>query len=354
MEMRRVYAHPAAAVVGLLLLATFEYLPAIASGEFVYEDQSAILQTVVNVQAPIAPLHTRALTRLSYRLDNRMGHGNPWAFHLTNVVLHLANGLLVWVLARWLALDARGALMAAACFLLHPLQTEAVAYGAGRTEVLSTLLVLTSCLLAWRHHYVWAGLCAALAVSAKESAVVAIGCWLAYVVLFDARAVVRRDLRWTLAGLVAVALGMTAIVLRVDHYAQAELSRLDYAALQATAFWRYVWLLVWPVGQSVDHDLTSTSRAVGYLALATWAWVALVLGLLALAWTTRETREPMWAATFPIVTFAGVWVWVTIAPRFIMRIPEVLNEHQMYLPMVGLSLLVGYALEDRDVVVALP
>src|SRR3989344_1526911 len=71
---------------------------------------------------------------------------NPVVFHATNLLLHIANGLLVFaILRRWI--DVRAALLCALLFSVHPLQTEAIAWASGRKDLLSAFFFLLSVLL---------------------------------------------------------------------------------------------------------------------------------------------------------------------------------------------------------------
>jgi tetratricopeptide (TPR) repeat protein len=85
------------------------------------------------------------LTWLSLQLDSTLYGGvKAGGFHLTNVLLHAANALLLFlVLARMTGSLGRSAVVAA-LFALHPLHVESVAWVAERKDVLSTLFwVLT-------------------------------------------------------------------------------------------------------------------------------------------------------------------------------------------------------------------
>ena len=78
------------------------------------------------------------LTWLSHMLDWQLWRGNAGAHHLVNVLLHVANTLLLFgVLRRMTAAPWRSALVAA-LFALHPLHVESVAWVAERKDVLST------------------------------------------------------------------------------------------------------------------------------------------------------------------------------------------------------------------------
>jgi tetratricopeptide (TPR) repeat protein len=80
------------------------------------------------------------LTWLSLEVDYELYGGlRPGGFHLTNVLLHTANTLLLFgVLSRMTGLVWRSAVVAA-LFALHPLHVESVAWVAERKDVLSTL-----------------------------------------------------------------------------------------------------------------------------------------------------------------------------------------------------------------------
>ncbi|MCH8966083.1 MAG: hypothetical protein IID43_00245, partial [Planctomycetes bacterium] len=88
--------------------------------------------------------------------------GGAWLFHLTNVLLHAVNAVLVWILiTTWSARpDDRSitpawvrqtcesssavATMAALLFAIHPLQVEVIAWLNGRMMLMSTLFALSA------------------------------------------------------------------------------------------------------------------------------------------------------------------------------------------------------------------
>ena len=78
------------------------------------------------------------LTWLSLQLDAQLFGMQPWGFHLTNLLLHIANTVLLFlVLARMTGALGRSAIVAA-LFGLHPLHVESVAWVTERKDVLST------------------------------------------------------------------------------------------------------------------------------------------------------------------------------------------------------------------------
>jgi tetratricopeptide (TPR) repeat protein len=82
------------------------------------------------------------LTWLSHALDCQLYGLNPAGHHLTNVLFHVLNVVILFLLLLW-ATGAMGrSLLVAALFALHPLNVESVAWVAERKNVLSTLFFL--------------------------------------------------------------------------------------------------------------------------------------------------------------------------------------------------------------------
>src|SRR5437899_5976686 len=98
--------------------------------------------------------HYIPVTWLSFGLDYVLWGMQPAGYHFTNLVLHAANAVLVYWLARRLLAAARpdtsemalraGAAVAALFFAIHPLRAESVAWATERRDVLSALLFLRS------------------------------------------------------------------------------------------------------------------------------------------------------------------------------------------------------------------
>jgi hypothetical protein len=85
-------------------------------------------------------------TWLSLQLDAQLFGPQPWGFHLTNILIHASNAvLLCWALRIATGEVWRSALVAA-FFGLHPLHVESVAWITERKDVLSTFFWLVTCI----------------------------------------------------------------------------------------------------------------------------------------------------------------------------------------------------------------
>jgi protein O-mannosyl-transferase len=86
------------------------------------------------------------LTILSYFLEYKVFKLDPFGYHLTNLILHLINCLLVFQLIYLLSRKLPVALIVMSLFGLHPVHVESVAWVSQRKDVLYALFFLASAL----------------------------------------------------------------------------------------------------------------------------------------------------------------------------------------------------------------
>jgi tetratricopeptide (TPR) repeat protein len=101
---------------------------------------------------PNASLYYRPLTMLTFLGDKVLWNLTPSIMLVENILIHLGNAVLVFLLARKifikLQLDSQTTpLLCALLFGLHPLATESVNWISGRTDPLATLFMLASSLI---------------------------------------------------------------------------------------------------------------------------------------------------------------------------------------------------------------
>jgi len=84
------------------------------------------------------------LTMVSYQLDYELSGMNPAGYHRTNVLLHMATAISLFLLLRSMTGSLWRSAFVAALFAIHPLRAESVAWISERKDVLSSLFfVLT-------------------------------------------------------------------------------------------------------------------------------------------------------------------------------------------------------------------
>ena len=87
------------------------------------------------------------MTWLSHMLDYELYGLNPKGHHLTNVIFHIANTLLLLYLLYYTTQKYWQSMFVAALFALHPLHVESVAWVAERKDVLSTVFAFGTLIL---------------------------------------------------------------------------------------------------------------------------------------------------------------------------------------------------------------
>ena len=78
------------------------------------------------------------LTWLSHMLDVELYGLKPGMHHTTNLIIHILNGLLLFIVLKRMTGDFWQSGFVAALFALHPINVESVAWVAERKNVLST------------------------------------------------------------------------------------------------------------------------------------------------------------------------------------------------------------------------
>lgn len=117
----------------------------------------------------------RPVAMVSFLLDYQIWKLNPYGYHLTNLLLHLATTVLFYLVGRKLFSDT-AVIVATFIFALHPIHTESVSFISGRTDVLCAMFYLAALwlYLTEKHKMLCrsaAVLCFAAALLAKEMAV---------------------------------------------------------------------------------------------------------------------------------------------------------------------------------------
>jgi Flp pilus assembly protein TadD len=139
----------------LLLVVLGAFLPALRNGFVDYDDNLYITENS-HIQSGLTwesirwafrstdAANWHPLTWLSHILDCQLFGLRPWGHHLTNVLFHAANTMLLFVILRKMTGAVWRSLFVAALFGLHPLHVESVAWVAERKDVLSTFFFLAT------------------------------------------------------------------------------------------------------------------------------------------------------------------------------------------------------------------
>ena len=249
-----------ALILGLLVAVSF--FPAYQAG-FVWDDVVFTEEPVIRSTSGLKNIwlspadiqnegHYWPVTYTTFWLEHKLWGLAPLGYHIVNVLLHLANVLLLWrLLGR---LSAPGAWAAAAVYAVHPLHVESVVWVIERKDVLSGLFYLTSLMTYIRFVETrrWPGYALALTLFVAgllaKSVVVTLPAALLIWHWWKRDRISKADLFTTAPFFLA---GLAITLADMAFYRSREVLALDYSLVErvliaARALWFYAGKLIWP------------------------------------------------------------------------------------------------------------
>lgn len=368
----------------LIAITVACYLPGL-TGHFVFDDGvniginpflriesldfSALWQAASSGGA--SPL-SRPVSMASFAINHYFFGMDPYYFKAINLAIHLANGMLIFILVRLLLglhLRIRGAaddnvaswigLAVAATWLLHPFNLTGVLYVVQRMTSLAALFTLAGLALYLygrkklldgnRSGFFAVGaalfIATPLAALCKENGV------LLPLLILVTEAIL---LRWntpdrSARGMLVAIVGLSAVVpvllglfyvlknpdLILGGYAWRDFSLTERLMTEARVLWFYLHMIVLPnMGEmGLHHDDILISRGL----LSPWTTLPAMAGLLLLAMGAFALRNKQ-----PLITFGIVFFFVGHAMESTIIPLEIAFEHRNYLPMLGILLPLAY------------
>jgi tetratricopeptide (TPR) repeat protein len=293
----------------------------------------------------------RPLTTLSYLFNYAvLGSGpNPEGYHWINLLLHLVNTALVYLLGLAIFEQAAMAVLLSALWALHPVHTEVVTNIVGRADLLVTFGVLAA-LLCHRQALTSSGkrkamwilgllLAVTVGVFAKESGVVAVGVIAAYDLTVGRSGSWRTRIPSYLAAIIPC---LAYLYARAQVLAGAPVLATNYCdnPLLGADFWtarltglkvigRYFALLLWPASLSWDYSYNEIPLGGGAPLTIALAFIGCVGAIVLAVWSWRR---------YPALSFAIAFAAITFSPvsNLLIVIGTIMGERFLYLPSIGL------------------
>jgi len=309
-------------------------------------DLGAIFSSSYWVNHPEYGLY-RPLTTLSYAVNWLVLGEGSFGFHVVNVAFHLVNGILVFYFLQFV-IGRHGAGVGALLFLLHPIQTEAVNSIVGRAELLAVFWMLCGLIFYAKGRWFWAAVALFFGCLCKENAVMLLGlffCW-------DYRAIRAGHEVWRFFPyLIFISVIVLFLILRysvigafllpsMPQFIDNPLAHVSswQRILTATAIvGKYIGLLFWPFALSADYSHEAIAVVETPLN-GSFAFGALVCVLAVVVLVLSLGRR--------IPSVCGLAIVFSFIPFFpvsnlLFPIGTVMAERLMYVPMVGIVMLLG-------------
>lgn len=403
-----------------MIVAVCIYAPSL-KGPWQYDDHSQILDKEVLLvhSAPkffintfkIFPeangrLTNRDAVRATFRLNWDWRGNSPLGYRWVNLLIHVANSVLVAALV-WLLFAYNNyksyknynfyiPVLAGLLFLVHPINSQAIAYIAQRFTSLTTMFYLGAvvCYILYNRfnsykYYIAALVSAALAFSSKEISitlpvVLLLVCWftihynnyknynryklcLLLLPFFFLSLKIPLQLFWSSFN-INDNFKFEKIATRPQTISEAfsmkqtavDLSRRDYFFTQINVVRTYQRLFFWPAGQTIDWDYPLTTDPdfttiltlvthISLITLGMFLFIGRKISVIARFVANRgnlaaqpDRHDPSgltMTAGLRLIGMGVLWFYITLLPESsVIPIIDVIYEHRAYLPMVGICL----------------
>lgn len=356
----------------IAFVAIASYSNTISSG-FVYDDAvSVVRQPVVHYLSDMKSIWnlrpSRFISTLTFALNFQFSGLNATPYHMTNTAIHIFAGWTVYFLLQqfvtyyvkkniqpsFLLLPLFGALL----FISHPIQTESVAFITQRVSSLAGLFYLLTLLfflkateVSFRIHktyVVLSLLCTTIALLTKENTYTIPLSILLLTYFFKRKFLPLIPIYFLLSfflfcisylrlpGIFSTGIFLTGS----SRYSlptftmakQNSITSLEYGATQPRVILTYLRLIFLPVGQTIDYDYPISKS---FFEKSTIISIFFLSILFVLAVFIRKKAPPV---SFGILFFL---LTLTIESSII-PIDDVIFEHRLYLPIVGIIISVSF------------
>jgi len=300
----------------------------------------------------------RPLLLAIFAIEWHWWHSNVVGWHAITVSAHILAAVTLYFLLNRLFGRNLLALLTALIFVAHPVHNEAVVYVNSMGDSLATFFVLFSLLayvrfrqsqkIAWSSRWYWASLLLfPLGILSKETGFVLVGLLplMDFLLLSKAKYFWQRFLQTATAVWPFIILGVVYVVLRGTvlnfsnsfNFYNANNAFTTHPSIRLMTFFKvlvqYTGFLFFPYQLRVERDFA--------WAQSPTEWDVVVGGLL--VGFMLFSAFKYWK-TNPLISFGIGWFFIAIVPTSNVLVPinSVIYEHFLYIPMIGIALIVTY------------
>lgn len=298
----------------------------------------------------------RPIQDLSYMIDHFLWGDDPMGFHLTNVMLHAACAVLVYLLFIRIAGNYRIAFITGLLFGIHPVNTEAVTYIAGRADPLYLAFFLLSFLFFFKtmdgfgkdyktdpRLYGLSLIFYMLSILSKEIGLILPALLFLYQKTYVSDPRVQRKARGLLIPyccilLIYITLRKTILDFSgiSPSFIMAEYPFYQRMLTTFKAVAIYLRLLILPLGLHMERSVRVARSLFEPAALGSF------IGMITVFFVVFEARKRRLNGLF----FFPLWFFMCLVPvSNIVPINSFIAEHWVYLPAIGVFAVAGIGIE---------
>lgn len=305
----------------------------------------------------------RPILITSFALDHQIWGNNPLGFHLTSILLHIINVILVLILIKILFNNSQMAFLTALLFAVHPAYSEAVIYASGRTDPLYVFFGLSSVITFLKsvkgNHvnillYFSSIILFILSLLSKEAAIIIP--LLMILSLFVLVNLKNRELNLTKFLLIVPSVLVAAVYFflrltflnfnnTLNFYTGTTLT--PETSLYSSSifirfftftkvFFSYIAILIFPSELAVSRSVQIITSPLNF-----WVLLFLVFVIFAVIYSISIFKENK------ILLFSLFWFLIALIPASgIIPINNIFAEHYLYLPSISFFLLISFLVKS--------
>lgn len=285
----------------------------------------------------------RPIQSLTYLIDYHLFGLRPWGFHLCSLIIHIVNALLVFFIFKNITRDLFVSLCGSLLFISAPFHTEAVAYISGRADLLLGMFVLLAFLFYIKQRYIISLFFFLLSLLAKEQAMIFPIILIIYDLCFS-REVKKKKKYYLLFFLYAalyIALRVTVFnfsqrsILQRKIYFSPEIGFLPRFFTFLKSIIVYLKIIFYPVNLHMERRIDIV-RSLFNPYILIFFIVCIVLVYLTAKYKNKKH----------LILFGILWFITMLIPQSSLIFPFILAEHFLYLPSIGVFLILGILLVE--------
>ncbi len=293
----------------------------------------------------------RPILSTSFAIEHALVGNWPVLYHLINILIHLISGFLIYKLLKVFLKSEVLPYILTTLFLIHPVNTEAVSYIAGRTDLLGLLFLLLPIYVLFRANKEKSKTNLIIIISfifgilSKETVIILPGL-IMFVYLFFKKSLLQKKTGLLIRSfIITFGLAIFYMVLRLtifnfqntlnfyqtqNVFTESILVRL-YTFLSVLP--SYIQFLFMPL--TLYAERSSTVYTSLFHPLPGMGLLIIILFLAGFIFSIKKNK--------PLISFGIAWFFIALFPASNIFVPvnALITEHWLYIPFFGFLLIIG-------------